>query len=205
MTENNESRERLIACAKKEFLEKGFAKASLRSICSEAGFTTGAVYFFFKDKNGLFAAVVGDTYDRLFELIRGHLDEEEHLDSEEFFPHKGDHDDLSDAIVDHLYDHYDEMLILIDKAQGSQFEDIVDRVISLFDESYLRIAERYASLVGGKRVNHYMLHWQSHLQAEAFQYLLTHVTDKEDARIKMKKIMDILIKMWMASVLEDAD
>ena len=53
MSVDNKSRERLIECAKKEFLEKGFAKASLRNICAQAGLTTGAVYFLFKDKNGL--------------------------------------------------------------------------------------------------------------------------------------------------------
>lgn len=58
MSVDNKSRERLIECAKKEFLEKGFAKASLRNICAQAGLTTGAVYFLFKDKNGLLEAVV---------------------------------------------------------------------------------------------------------------------------------------------------
>ena len=33
-------------------------KASLRNICKEAGVTTGALYFFFKDKEDLFAALV---------------------------------------------------------------------------------------------------------------------------------------------------
>ena len=38
---DSETKERLLACAKKEFVEKGYAKASLRAICREAGVTTG--------------------------------------------------------------------------------------------------------------------------------------------------------------------
>ena len=48
--ENKETRQHLLECAKREFLEKGYMKASLRNICKEAGVTTGALYFFFKDK-----------------------------------------------------------------------------------------------------------------------------------------------------------
>ena len=47
---DSETKERLLACAKKEFVEKGYAKASLRAICREAGVTTGALYFFFRIK-----------------------------------------------------------------------------------------------------------------------------------------------------------
>lgn len=45
---DNETRQRLIDSAKKEFFENGFAKASLRKICTNAGVTTGALYFFSK-------------------------------------------------------------------------------------------------------------------------------------------------------------
>ena len=56
--ENKETRQHLLECAKREFLEKGYMKASLRNICKEAGVTTGALYFFFKDKEDLLAAAV---------------------------------------------------------------------------------------------------------------------------------------------------
>ena len=51
--------ERILACAKKEFLQMGFAEASLRVIASEAQTTTGSIYTRFGDKQGLFEAIVG--------------------------------------------------------------------------------------------------------------------------------------------------
>ena len=49
MKDEKETREKLLASARQEFLEKGYTQASLRSICKNAGVTTGALYFFFQD------------------------------------------------------------------------------------------------------------------------------------------------------------
>lgn len=50
--------ERILECAKKEFLEKGYTDASLRTIAAEAETSTNSIYVRFKDKEGLFAAIV---------------------------------------------------------------------------------------------------------------------------------------------------
>ncbi|MBR4097117.1 MAG: TetR/AcrR family transcriptional regulator, partial [Oscillospiraceae bacterium] len=50
MAHDKETREKLIESAKAEFMDKGYNKASLRTICANAGVTTGALYFFFEDK-----------------------------------------------------------------------------------------------------------------------------------------------------------
>ena len=57
--------ERIIECARKEFLEKGYMDASLRTIATQAGTTTGSIYTRFKDKEGLFEAIVGPHYDHI--------------------------------------------------------------------------------------------------------------------------------------------
>ena len=45
------TRERILECAKAEFLAKGYRAAQLKSIASAAQVTTGAIYRHFKDKN----------------------------------------------------------------------------------------------------------------------------------------------------------
>lgn len=57
--------ENIIACATKEFLNKGYADASLRTIAAEAHTTTGSIYTRFGDKEGLFEAIVGKHYNKL--------------------------------------------------------------------------------------------------------------------------------------------
>ena len=54
--------DRVLECAKEEFLSKGFLDASLRTIAQEAGTSTGSIYTRFGDKEGLFRAI--DVYKR---------------------------------------------------------------------------------------------------------------------------------------------
>ena len=54
MEKDKATKERLLESARREFLEKGYMKASLRTICKNAGVTTGVLYFFFQDKADLY-------------------------------------------------------------------------------------------------------------------------------------------------------
>ena len=57
-TRMEETREKLIAAARKAFAEQGFAAASMDDLTAAAGLTRGALYHNFGDKRGLLAAVV---------------------------------------------------------------------------------------------------------------------------------------------------
>ncbi|MBQ2464886.1 MAG: TetR/AcrR family transcriptional regulator, partial [Treponema sp.] len=57
------TKEKLLEAAKNEFMQNGFLKASLRTICKNAGVTTGALYFFFHDKEDLFDSIVKPVID----------------------------------------------------------------------------------------------------------------------------------------------
>lgn len=60
---------RLLESARKEFMEHGFLKTELKTICDNAGVTTGAVYKRYKGKEELFCAVVKDTADTLDDFV----------------------------------------------------------------------------------------------------------------------------------------
>ena len=55
--------ELIHAAAKNEFMEKGYKSASLRNIVKTAGVTTGAFYGYYKSKEELFDALVGEQYN----------------------------------------------------------------------------------------------------------------------------------------------
>ena len=203
MEQENEARERLIACAKTEFLEKGFAKASLRSISAAAGMTTGAVYFFCKDKNGLFGAVVGEPLQKIMQAIAQHFSSDLHTDPAAFQHQTGDHDDFAEMLISLLYADRDAMLILLEKSAGSSYENIIDRFVEMIEQHNLALAEKYAALFPDKRINQYFLHWFSHVSINAFVHLVTHEEDMECAQKEIKPVMDMLIEGWMAHMLED--
>ena len=59
--ENSDVKQRLIEIGRKEFLEHGYLKASMRNISSAANVTTGAIYFFFHNKEEFFRAILDET------------------------------------------------------------------------------------------------------------------------------------------------
>ena len=63
------TRERIMECAKAEFLKKGFQAAQLKDIVAAAKVTTGAVYRHFKDKEALFFALIEDVYHYTLDFL----------------------------------------------------------------------------------------------------------------------------------------
>ena len=205
MSDNKESRAKLVECAKKEFLEKGYAKASLRKIAADAGLTTGAVYFFFGDKNGLFEGVVGEALQKLIGIIDTHFSNDMEEDFIAYKQQDGDHDEFAKQLVDVIYDNFDEMTILLNGAAGSKYEHFVDGIIDRMDKVYIQMAERFAAVMPGKRVNKKILHWLCHVQINAFLHMIEHEPDKESAMRFIRPVMDLMIKAWIGYALEDAE
>ncbi len=56
-----ETKEKLLLAARKEFLAKGYERASLRVMSKDAGFTAVLIYSYFKNKDDLFNTVVGKS------------------------------------------------------------------------------------------------------------------------------------------------
>ncbi|MDE7193341.1 MAG: TetR/AcrR family transcriptional regulator, partial [Oscillospiraceae bacterium] len=194
----------LIESARAEFSEKGSTKASLRKICAGAGVTTGALYFFFKDKEDLFAAIVEQPFDELKKLLHGHFAMEKEIPLPEMYEHiDGGHYELSAALIHHLYANYDAFMLLLTKSQGTRFERCVDETVDMIDKTYRAMAESMARQLPDKQVNPYMLHWLSHMIIDAFIHLLTHEPNEEKAVRIMSRIMNFYVSSWMCLAFDD--
>ena len=201
MKENAEYEKRalLIEAAKKEFKEKGYNKASLRSICAKAGVTTGALYFFFENKAELFSAIVDQPIKGLKKLLMEHFQEDreymKHLDSMENM--EMDHSDLSDMLVEYIYSNYDSLMLLLTSAENTVYENCIDELVTLTENSMPIML----SGLKGYTYDEYMSHWMSHITVDAFLNVIKHETDMEQAKLKLRKIMNYLIEGWVELVL----
>jgi AcrR family transcriptional regulator len=70
----NQTRQYLLQAAAQVFTERGFHAASLDEVAAAAGFTKGAVYSNFKNKEDLMLALLEDSYSREMEALRQTLE-----------------------------------------------------------------------------------------------------------------------------------
>lgn len=181
--------------AKREFLEKGYMKSSLRRICSEAGVTTGALYFFFKDKEDLFGALVDSFIAQLSGLLNQHFEEENALLSQiPGYEHsEGDHDHFAELLVRHLYDNYDVVILLIKKSQGSRYENFPDRITELLEKRYLSFLSEYAERHGLPAPEAFFVHFIIHTAVDSLVQLLLNEKDVERAVVIQKKLLEFVV------------
>ena len=192
-------RDLLLEAAKKEFMERGYNKASLRTICSNAGVTTGALYFFFENKADLFAAIVGPPIAGLKKILFDHIKEDSEYISklESIGKIEMDHADISDVLTEHIYDNYESFLLVLNSSENTVYENVVDEFVKLTEVS---VPAMITSLPG-YTYDEYMSHWMAHITIDAFIQVIKHETDKDKAKIRLRSIMNYLVKGWIELVL----
>lgn len=65
VTSSAHCKEDIRHAAQKLFEEKGIAKATVRQIAKEAGYTTGAVYFHYKNKEAIYQDIISESLEQL--------------------------------------------------------------------------------------------------------------------------------------------
>ena len=131
---SEQTRKRILVCAKKEFLKYGFQGANLRRIASEAKATTGALYNHFKNKEELFDEIVkGPTSDLLlkFQVLHdqacraeGHTQAMEQSNSG------------TDWMLDYIYEHFDIFKLVFCCSEGSTYANYMEKLITIEESAY---------------------------------------------------------------------
>ena len=202
--ENKETRQHLLECAKKEFLEKGYMKASLRNICKEAGVTTGALYFFFKDKEALFGALVEEPLKKLYAAMEEHYATEMRNGEQVAQLALDDDRDLetSRQIIRQMYANRDAFLLLLTKSQGSRFENCLDEVVDISEQQYRRLCYTVTCATKKPRIDEYMTHWMAHIMVDTFVHLFLHETEESVALKHVDALTMYLVRGWMGMMTE---
>ena len=108
--------ERILSCAKAEFLDKGYTDASLR----------------FHDKEGLFSAIVEPVLNEMTERFLKIQETFHHMTPEQQTRHMAQYADGGTAeLVDYMFDHLDEFRLLLDASYGTRFHNFVDELVRI--------------------------------------------------------------------------
>lgn len=188
---NQDTKEILLKAAREEFFEKGYEKASLRNMCNKAGLTTGALYFFFKDKRDIFNHIIAPLLEEIQTTLVAHYAyEQEMADSAIEIPDTVDTSDIevSENILKIMYKYHDECVLFLSTSDVSS--DFINRVIQYSEGHYTAMFEK---LSGTSDFDHYIMHWISHLQIDAFVHLFLHEENEEKALAKIPSIISFIV------------
>ena len=198
--------EAVLECAKKEFLEKGYKDASLRTIAQEAGTSTSSIYTRFGDKEGLFRAIVEPVAEEMRRMFLEIQENFHQLDDNVQQSEMGRYTSLHQMeLLDYIYDHFDEFLLLLDGAEGTQFACFLDELVDIeVDYTY-----KYMEVIGCESV-------KSGLVTEDFIHIIVtayfngmfevvrHNMSKADA-VKYVKLLNRYLMQGFSSVFNPAE
>ena len=200
MKQETQTREKLLKVAKEEFLEKGYAAASLRSICKKADVTTGALYFFFQDKEDLFGSLVKEPLDKLYGIMKLHYLDEIAETKELVIENNDMKNDLeaSKMAIHFMYHYHDEFLLLLTKAQGSKYETCFDDFVEMSEKHYRVLADKISEIYHLPRVDDYTIHWCSHVQIFTFAHFITHGLPQIEAEAQIEVMVKFMVSGWFS-------
>lgn len=175
--------ERIVDAAKREFLDKGYVEASLRTIATEADTSTNSIYVRFGDKEGLFSAIVEPVLNEMTErFIR--IQERFHLmtpeEQAERMPKYADGG--TSELIDYMYEHLEEFRLLLDASYGTRFHNFVDELVRIEVEYTYKFMEAVGySDKFGDAVTQKLLHIVTTSRFESIFEIIRHGMSREEA------------------------
>ena len=134
--------EKLMECAKEEFLANGYENASLRVIAEKAGSSKGAIYIRYPDKESLYRSLVQTAADGFCELLQSVLSGFNMMPGNEQTQQMLRYsNDGFPKVVDYLYDHFDEFKLLLTSGENSAYQEFIHRVVELDTECTVKYIE----------------------------------------------------------------
>lgn len=190
--------DKIIECAKQEFLEKDFESASMRNIAEHAGYTTGMLYGRFADKGELFKAIVKDVADGFISFFTKVQDDFALLTPEDQYKNMhGYVDKKVEEMLGIVYDNFDIFKLIICKSKGSEYEKFVDKLIGIETENTMRfIGELSAAGIKINDVRADLSHMLATAMINGMFEVVEHDFEMEDARNYIKQLQYFFNAGW---------
>ena len=183
--------DKITSAALGEFLDKGYAGASLRKIAEKAGVTVGAIQTRYSSKDKLFASLLKPflgEIEALFSGVRA-----------QYYSGAGWYilAQLKTSIMHEsqaILDHYEETTLLLYKSAGSSLESCFDTLVkSKIEESAL-----FFRCAGYTGVDERLLGLLISAQFDGYRRIVTECPDRQSAEKYMQSLMTYHYGGWVA-------
>lgn len=193
-----ETKERLLSAAREEFAEYGFQGSSLRRICSAAGVTTGALYFFFDGKDDLFRAVLAQITDPFWELIRAHYARERASSARDSAAGADADFEVAELLISLYFRSRQTWDILLHHLSHPAVRSFLDAFIDCSTEHYVNLL----SASGNQVPDSFAIHLFVHMQADSMLTLLSHSFSQEEMMLHARTVIRMLRGAFRALLAE---
>ena len=191
--DKTKSHERIIEAAKKEFLEYGYADASLRRIAADAEIQVGGLYKHFNSKDEMFETLVKPAIQEFYALY--HDIENEYLGDAKVSAWEPKREVT--RAMELIYRHYDEFRLLILRSKGTRYEDFKHEVALLEEKATLRYLDELRKQgCPVNDVDRTEFHLITTSYVEAFFQPLIHGLDKEKAMHYTRTLEEFYQPAW---------
>ena len=189
--------ERIIECALKEFLEKGYNDASLRSIAKAADVSTSTLYTRFGDKEGMFQYLLSPI-EKFPAFLENALEDFFSMDvalQQEKYEERGTAG--FDAIMDMIYADYHAYKLLVSCSPGDIYKNFLERVTAI-DVKYtlLYLEENNSLALREGRINEGFCHVVSTAFYSALFHCVEHDMSREEAGKYINELRNFYGRGW---------
>ena len=184
--------EKIIACAKEEFLQKDIPTHLCGRSPKRQEQRPDPSITRFKDKEGLFSAIVEPAADHLVQMFL-HTQETFHGLEEEQQPKEMKHYVSSGMVemIDYIYDNFEVFELLLDASYGTKFQDFVERLVEIETEyTYKYMDVIHYRTEDGEVITEDFIHIMTRALFESMFEVVRHKMTKE----KALRYMDMLEK-----------
>ena len=196
-----ETKEWILTAARQEFAERGFQGSSLRRICSAAGVTTGALYFFFQGKDDLFKCVLDQVTIPFHRLMEDHYLQEKDTDDRD--QSEGANEDfyVSRMLIDLYFSNQQTWDILAHHLDHPIVQAFLNRFVEESQEHYQYLLE---TMPEPPAIDPFAVHQFVHMQVDTMLTLITHEFNREDM-IKHSKTMIRMLRGAFRAMMSDEE
>ena len=196
-----ETRGRILSAAAAEFAERGFQGSSLRGICSAAGVTTGALYFFFEGKDDLFETVLSEATEPFNRLVAEHY-RQERLSSRRDSQEGGDADlEVTKLVIDLYFRHRQAWDILMGHLNHPAVQAFLDGFIDESTQHYRALLEETTP---NRQMDLFAIHQFVHMQVDTMLTLFSHGFSREEMIMHSKTVVCMLRGAFCALLNDEA-
>lgn len=186
--------EKIIPCAKKEFLDKGFERASMRTIADDAEMSVAGLYRHFESKEAMFEAMVLPAVKGIKEMflsMRGPFSELPGDTQKEVVEDYSN--DKFPRFMEFIYDHLDAFKLLIKCADGTPYANFIHDLVEIDVEYNSKFIEATGN---SGRCTPELMHILSSAFYSGIFEVVIHDMPRKDAENHIEKLQRFFAAGW---------